>query len=90
MKTTEKRMVEAWEQEMKKAGHEFAMIRTKNAIYDRVTIVTDLPTMLIVQFPKGNSRNKNSKSIHSLSENFTIKQENIAKRDVKNLRYYKS
>ena len=85
----EKRMVEIWEEKTKKAGHQFAMIKTTNAIYDRVAVVANLPTMLTIQFPKGSSRNKNLKSAHTASNNFTIKQENISKRDIIQIRYYK-
>lgn len=82
---SEVRLAEVWEQKMKKANHRFAEIRTVNAIYDRVAIVADLPTMLTIQFPKNNS--KNSKPIRG--GNFTIKQENISRRDITQIRYYK-
>lgn len=88
-KKTEKRMVEVWEERMKKAGHEFAWLRTIKAVYGRVAIIADLPTLLTIQFPKGTPRNKNLKSGHAPSDNFTIKQENIARRDIVRIRYYK-
>lgn len=90
-KKTEKRMVEVWEERMKKAGHQFAMIKTRNAIYDRVAIVADLPTILTVQYPKGASRRKNLSAAYTPCDSITIKQENISKRDiVGNIRYYKN
>lgn len=85
----EKRMVETWEEKTKKAGHQFAWLKTTKAIYDRVAVVADLPTMITIQFPQGKSRNKNLKSGHTPSDNFTIKQENISKRDIIQIRYYK-
>jgi len=85
----ETRMVETWETRMRKANHQFAMIKTTDAIYDRVVVVANLPTILTIQFPKGNSRTKNPKSVLNVSENFTIKQENIRKRDIIQIRYYK-
>jgi len=88
-KSSEKRLVEVWAEKMWKAHNEFAMIITTKAIYDRVAIVVDLPTILTVQFPKGNPKNKNLKSGHARSDNFTIVQENISKRDVLRIRYYK-
>lgn len=89
-KTTEKRKVEIWEARTKKAGHRFAWLKTNKAIYDRVAIVANLPTMITIQFPVGTSRNKNLKSAHTSSDNFTIKQENISKKDIERIRYYKA
>jgi len=86
---SEKRMVDTWEEKMKAARNQFAMIKTTKAIYDRVAIVADLPTILTIQFPKGSSRNKNLNSGHPRSDSFTIKQENISKRDIIQTRYYK-
>ena len=85
----QERIVETWEKRMKNAGHQFAMIKTTNAIYDRVAIIDNLLTMLTIQFPKGSSRRKDPKSILNVQENFTIRQENIRKRDVIDIRYYK-
>ena len=86
---SETRMVETWELRMKTANHRFAIIKTTNAIYDRVVVIVDLPTMLTIQFPKGSSRHKNLNSAHTPSDNVTIKQENISKRDIVDMRYYK-
>jgi len=83
------RMVEKWEMRMKKAGHEFAMIKTNNAVFDRVAVGDDLPTILVVQYPKRSSKNKNLNSAHSPGKDFTIKQESISKRDIVDIRYYK-
>lgn len=83
------RLVETWENKMKKAGHKFAMIQTNNTILDRAAVIADLPTMLIIQYPKGSSKNKNLSSTHTRSDSFTIKQDNISKRDIEKIRYYK-
>lgn len=85
----EKRMVETWEERTKKAGHPFAWLKTTKAIYDRVAVVADLPTMLTIQFPKGTSRNRNLKTGHARSDSFSITQENISKKDIVRIRYYK-
>jgi hypothetical protein len=77
-------ITETWQARMKKAKHKFAMIRTKTAIFDRVAIVRDLPSLLVVQFPKG----KISRA-SVLARTVSITQENISKRDVEDLRYYK-
>lgn len=82
-------VVETWEKRMKKEGKQFAQIQTSRAIYDRCAIVKDLPTMLIVQFPKNKSKSKNLKP--TAASDFTIVQENVAKRDLtKPVRYYKN
>lgn len=86
---SEKRMVEIWEEKTKKAGHQFAWLKTTKAVYDRVAVVADLPTMITVQFPVGKAKRGNLKSGYTPSDNFTIKQENISKRDIIRIRYYK-
>ena len=79
------RMVEIWEKRMREAGHEFAMVKTKNAIFDIAAIIADLPSILTIQFP---ARNPRSKKSASGDVDFTIKQENIAKRDIVEIRYF--
>ena len=86
----ETRIVETWKIRMQNAGHQLAMLQTNKAVYDLVAVVANLPTMITIEYPKGNSRRKNLKSVHSPSESFTIKQEGISKRDIINLRYYKN
>jgi len=85
------RLVEAWERKMKKAGHQFAKIKTKNAIFDRVAIIANLPTLFTVQYPRGSSRSRNLATWPGPSEDdsITIKQENISKRDIRRIQYYK-
>ncbi len=85
---SEKRMVETWEEKAKAAGHQFAQLKTNKAVYDRVAVVAVLPAMITIQFVRGRSR-KNLKSIHSPSENFSVVQENISKRDIENIKYYR-
>lgn len=86
---SEKRMVETWKIRMQKAGHQLAMLRTTKAVYDLVAVITNLPTMITIEYPRGNSRNRNLGTVYSPSENFTIKQEGVSKRDILDLRYYK-
>lgn len=83
------RLVEKWEKKMRKAKHEFAAIKTTKAIFDRVAAIKDLPTILIVQYPKSSSRNKNLNSANVSGRIFSIKQENIPKREIVGVRYYK-
>lgn len=85
----ETRMVETWKIKMREAGHRLAMLQTNKAIFDLVAVIANLPTMITIEYPKGSSRNKNLGAIHSSSDNFTIKQEGISKRDIVSLRYYK-
>jgi len=81
-------IVETWENRMKREGKQFAQIQTNRAIYDRCAIVKNLPTVLIIQFPKNKSKSKNFKP--AAPTDFTIVQENVAKRDLtKPVRYYK-
>lgn len=83
-------LVEKWQENMRKAKRAFAIIRTDRAIYDRVAIVADLPTILTVQFPQGDGRrSKDTSTMLKLSKTFSIKQENIDKRDIRKFRYYK-
>ena len=82
-------LVESWENRMKRTGHQFASIQTNSAFFDRTAIIANLPTILTIQFPKGSSKNKNLSSTHNRSESFNIKQENIPKRDIEKIRYYK-
>ena len=90
-KTKDQRMVEKWEEKVKAAGHQFAQFRTVKAIYDRVAIIANLSSMITIQYPQGRHRGKNLKSIYTPSTDYTIVQENIAKRDiVGRIRYYKS
>ena len=85
----ETRLVETWKIRMRKAGHQLAMLRTNKAVFDLVAVIAKLPTMITIEYPKGSSRNKNLNAFHSSSENFTIKQEGVSKRDIISLRYYK-
>jgi len=77
-------MTETWQEKMKKANHKFAMIRTKTAIFDRVAIVRDLPSLLVVQFPKGKVGRASV-----FARTVSITQENISKKDIEDLKYYK-
>lgn len=86
----EKRLVEKWEEKTKANDHQFAWLITTKAIYDRVAVVAKLPTMITIQFVQGKARRKNLKSIYSPSESFTVVQENIAKRDIVDIKYYRN
>jgi len=88
-KGIEMNLVSIWEKKMKKAGNQFAMIRTKTAIYDRVAIVENTTTALKIQWPKGTSKKRNLNTADCRHESFTIKQEVITKTDIKDIRYYK-
>jgi len=85
MTTTEK-----WEIIMKKQENTFAMIETNNAIFDRVAIVDDLPSILVVQFPKRKRtpKGRDPEPVITPSENFTIVQENIPKREIVRIKPY--
>lgn len=85
----EKRMVETWKIRMQKADHQLATLRTTKAVYGLVAVISNLPTMITIEYPKGISRNKNLGTMHSSSDSFTIKQEGISKKDIVSLRYYK-
>jgi len=82
-------LAKSWEIKMKKANHQFAMIQTNRAIFDIAAITANLPTMLTIQYLKGSSRRKNLSLPYNHSENFSIRQENISKRDIKKIQYYK-
>lgn len=82
-------LVANWEKKMKKAGKQFAKLTTIKAIYDRVAIIEDRPTVLVIQWPKGISKKRNLNTAHCGHETFTIKQEVIADADIKNIQYYK-
>lgn len=85
----EKRMVETWEEKTKAAGHQFAQLTTTKAVYDRVAIVAKLPSMITIQFVRGNARRKNLKSVHTPSESFSVVQEGISKKDIVDIKYYR-
>ena len=79
-------VTETWQKKMKEAGRKFAIVKTIRAIYDRVAIISDLPSLLIVEYPKRNSKGK--KSSRSPADAFSIKRENIPKNEITNLRYF--
>jgi len=81
---------ESWEIKMKRANHKFATIQTIRAIFDRAAIITDLSTIFVIEYIKGNSKNKNLASTHNCSTSFSVKQKNIAKKDIEKIKYYKN
>lgn len=80
------RLAEAWEIRMKKEGNQFAQIQTTRAIYDRCCIVRNLPSVLVVQFPKSKQGKRSGPAT-----DFTIAQETIQKKDIVGTpKYYKN
>ena len=82
-------LVANWEKRMKKAGKQFAKLITIKAVYDRVAVIENQARILLIQWPKGISKKRNLNTAHCGHETFTIKQEVIAKTDIKNIQYYK-
>lgn len=72
------RLVEKWEQRMRGKRCKFVLIETVRAIFDRVAITADMPSLLTVQFPKGNAK-----------QGYQIHQENIPWKEVISIRHYK-
>lgn len=79
-----------WEKRILKSGKQFAQLTTLRAVYDRVAIIENKASELVIQWLKGTSKKKNLNTANCSHETFTIKQETISKTNVKEIQYYKN
>jgi len=78
-----------WEKRMLIAGKKFASITTTRAVYDRVVVVEDRPSSLIIQWLKGSAKKRNLNTANCGNDSFTVSQEDISKENIVNIRYFK-
>ena len=70
-------IVTAWIKKCRKTGSQFAQVLTVKAIFDRVAVVTKTPFSLVVEYPKGNTR-----------DGYRIKSERIPTSEVQEINWY--
>jgi hypothetical protein len=71
------RLVDKWKNQLLKNKCKFAKIQTAHAIFDLAAIIVEMENLFTIQYPKVDSKG-----------GVTIGQENIARGDIVDMRYY--